>query len=65
MTKKPILHLLTQDNQPIHSTRKCCEICGKSMFDMDGVTSGWTDDRSKYKKDFAENNNLTLCKDLP
>jgi len=54
---KRILHLITQDDQPIGSCRKCCEICGKAQFTMDGNTVGWTDSREEYadpKRYFGE-----------
>lgn len=44
------LHLMTQDNQPYGSERKCCEECGKSVFsDSFPKDHRWTDDRDLFQ----------------
>lgn len=35
---KNVLHLLTQDDQPYGSVRKCCELCGE-QYSMDMIYS--------------------------
>jgi len=40
------LHLVTQDNQPYGSERRCCERCGRMCWrGMKGAAMRWTDDR--------------------
>jgi len=46
VTEKTVLHLMTQDNQPYGSQRRCCEVCGMMIwFDPQPA---WTDDRKIY-----------------
>ncbi|MBI9080864.1 MAG: hypothetical protein JEY79_14135 [Pseudodesulfovibrio sp.] len=63
-TSKGILHLVTQDNQPYGSHRKCCEKCGKGIHSMKGVEAGeaYTSHRQFYKQ--AESNGWTACTSL-
>jgi hypothetical protein len=48
---KPIkLHLMTQDNQPYGSARRCCEKCGVMIWGGPPPDGGeWTSDRLTYK----------------
>ena len=39
------LHLITQDDQPYGSRRKCCEVCGAMLH----KNLTYTDDRDAYK----------------
>lgn len=62
MSKK-ILHLMTQDDQPYGSQRKCCERCGLMMVarqDSFWKDHAWTDDKSEYA---AENGGYIRCGD--
>ncbi len=59
-----ILHLVTQDNQPYGSTRKCCERCGKWVGTMDGYTSGWTDNHEEFTREFADSVGVVRCVDV-
>lgn len=44
-----VLHLVTQDNQPYGSTRRCCEMCGAMCWPgMEGSAKRWTDDRQRW-----------------
>jgi hypothetical protein len=55
-----ILHLMTQDDQPYGSTRKCCEVCGV-------IPWNYTDDRKVYenikKTGQHEGLRFTVCED--
>ncbi|KKL75240.1 hypothetical protein LCGC14_2056880 [marine sediment metagenome] len=35
MPDKKIIHLITQDNQPYMSVRKCCQRCGTAVWNLD------------------------------
>ena len=54
------LHLITQDNQPYMSVRKCCEKCG---LGLGGFTSNdyYCTEKKEFTKENAENNGLKLC----
>jgi hypothetical protein len=42
-----VLHLMTQDDQPYGSERRCCERCGvQILYRRDPPT--WTDNREAY-----------------
>ena len=43
---KITLHLMTQDNQPYGSSRRCCEICGVMIWPL--PQPQWTEDRQVY-----------------
>ena len=47
VTEKTVLHLMTQDNQPYGSRRRCCEMCGVMIWF--GSQPAWTDDRELYE----------------
>lgn len=39
------LHIVTQNNQPYGSMRRCCEYCGRMCWPgMKGSAERWTDD---------------------
>jgi pantetheine-phosphate adenylyltransferase len=44
---KTILHLMTQDNQPCGSSRRCCEMCGIMIWPH--PQPAWTSDRKMYQ----------------
>lgn len=51
MSEQPpvrILHLMTQDNQPYGSERRCCELCGVMLIGADAPR--WTDDRDLFNR---------------
>ncbi len=56
------LHLITQDNQPYMSVRKCCEKCG---LGLGGFTSSdyYCTEKDEYTKKNAKDNGLKLCSD--
>ena len=43
---KEVLHLMTQDDQPYGSQRRCCERCGAMIWGI--PQPAWTDDRRVY-----------------
>jgi hypothetical protein len=47
------LHLVTQDNQPYGSVRRCCERCGVMAGPYSFTKPGpvWTDDAEQYESD--------------
>lgn len=46
MAEKLVLHLMTQENQPYGSSRRCCERCGVMIWPHPQPI--WTDNRSTY-----------------
>ena len=52
-----ILHLITQRNQPYMSVRKCCEMCGKAIWDIEV----YTDEEYYYDEKKAHKEGLKLC----
>ncbi len=43
------LHLVTQDDQPMGSERRCCENCGRMCWrGMEHSAKRWTDDRAGW-----------------
>jgi len=44
------LHLVTQRGQPYGSQRQCCERCGLSIYEMDGLVDGYVTDERKYRE---------------
>ncbi len=55
------LHLMTQDDQPLGSERKCCERCGVAYWHWD-EDDAFVNCESDYTKEIADENNYTLCK---
>lgn len=45
-----VLHLMTQDNQPYGSSRRCCERCGIMLVGAAADTCAMTTDRATYEK---------------
>lgn len=44
------LHIVTQNNQPYGSQRRCCEYCGRMCWrGMDGSAQRWTDDWAAWE----------------
>lgn len=58
----PLLHVMTQDNQPYMSERKCCECCGYAWWVWDD-DDGYVSEKRSYTKEVAESNDLTRCCD--
>jgi len=63
MDDKKVLHLMTQDNQPYGSTRRCCERCGRmiwgSNWNKDTPNHRFTDSRDVYAE--AEKHGFERC----
>ena len=54
-----ILHVISQDNQPIGSINRSCDECGLAVWNCDEFVSNERD----YTKEIAEKNNLVRCAD--
>lgn len=50
------LHLVTQDNQPFGSVRKCCEKCGQMVGNIT-----YTDDKGLYENPPTGGPKYTRC----
>jgi len=61
MENKFIIHLITQDDQPFGSVRKCCERCGKGKSAMNPEKEGYVTDLKSYTKENAKEYNSILC----
>lgn len=56
------LHLMTQDDQPIGSERKCCERCGVAYWNW-GKPGFYVGSKEQYTKEAAKEFDLILCCD--
>lgn len=54
------LHLITQNNQPYGSARRCCERCGLAVFAFPPGDK-YTDREVEFTKEFAKGYKLRLC----
>ena len=61
MTDK-IMHLVTQNNQPYGSRRKCCECCGLGIHAMPAGHS-YVDEEANFTKKFAAKYGEIRCID--
>ena len=57
------LHLVTQGDQPIGSTRNCCERCGMAVFRMGAEHDGFVDNEPEFTKERAGEIGYTRCTD--
>lgn len=53
------LHIITQDDQPYGSERRCCERCGKAVWNCENYVT----EKYLFTKVIAEANGLTRCVD--
>ncbi|WP_415912266.1 hypothetical protein [Neptuniibacter sp. QD37_11] len=58
--KEVTLHLITQDNQPYGSVRKCCEKCG--AMTEEGMT--FTSDHQVYENPPTDGPKYVRCQDV-
>ena len=63
MKDKFTIHLVTQDDQPIGSRRKCCEKCGKAIHAMNPDIEGYVDNLDSYTEQNAKEYNSIRCVD--
>ena len=58
--EKGKLHLVSQEDQPMFSTRKCCEKCGVGL-QWFGSKDRYCNTSDNYTKKVADKENLVLC----
>jgi hypothetical protein len=54
------MHVVTQDNQPYGSVRKCCERCGTAIWNIEL----YVDNKHLYTEKIAKFNKAARCIDL-
>lgn len=59
MEETKILHVITQDDQPMGSQRKCCERCGLAVWNCENYVT----EKHLYTEEVAKEHNLTRCTD--
>lgn len=59
-SNKKVIHLMTQDDQPYGSQRKCCERCGTAMWHF----QWYFDEKRHFTKEKAEEYNGIRCIDI-
>jgi len=56
------VHLMTQDDQPIGSERKCCERCGSAYWNW-AEGDKYVSSQLHFTKEVAESEGHILCGD--